>query len=139
MKELYEKHRAKIQYLLVGGWNTIFGYAVFVALYYATPRFTLHYEVVLILSQIINVTNAYILYKNFVFRSKGHFFQEYCRFCAFYWLSFVVNLVLLPLLVEWLHQDPMLSQGLLTLGTAVTSYFWHANYTFSLASKAGSR
>ena len=139
MKALYDKHGAKLQYLLVGVWNTMFGYGVFVALYYWTARFNLHYEAVLILSQIINVTSAYILYKKFVFRTKGNFFQEYCRFCTFYWLSFAANLVLLPFLVEVLRQEPMLSQGLLIAGTAMASYFWHTNYTFTLVSKTGSR
>jgi len=139
MRELYKKHGAKLHYLLIGIWNTIFGYGVFVALYYWTARFNIHYEVVLVLSQIISVTNAYILYKKFVFRTKGNFVQEYFRFCTFYWLSFMTNIFLLPLLVEVLRQDPMLSQGLLTLGTAAMSYFWHANYTFAFVSKAGLR
>jgi putative flippase GtrA len=139
VKALYEKHGAKLQYLLVGVWNTIFGYGVFVALYYATAGVNIHYEVVLILSQVISVTNAYILYKKFVFRTKGNVVQEYFRFCTFYWLSFMANLLLLPVLVEVLHQDPMMGQGILTLITAAMSYLWHANYTFAFASKAGLR
>lgn len=138
MKELYEKHGTKLHYLLVGGWNTIFGYGVFVGLYYVTAPLSIHYEVVLVFSQIINVTSAYLLYKRFVFRTKGHYFQEYCRFWAFYWLSLLANVVLLPLLVEFLHQDLILSQGLLIVASAVTSYFWHANHTFSFVGKAGS-
>ncbi|WP_447984329.1 GtrA family protein [Nitrospira sp. Nam74] len=137
MKALYEKHGVKLHYLLVGGWNTIFGYGVFVVLHYATVPLHIHYEVVLILSQIISVTSAYLLYKKFVFRTKGHYFQEYCRFWAFYWLSLLANVVLLPLLVEVLHQDLILSQALLIVLSAVTSYFWHANHTFSFARKAG--
>ena len=139
MKELYEKHGAKLHYLLVGGWNTVFGYGVFVALYYATAPLNFHYEFVLILCQIISVTNAYILYKKLVFKTKGNVVREYFRFCTFYWLSFIANLVLLPVLVEGLHQDPMMSQGILTLGTAAMSYLWHAHYTFALASKGGLR
>jgi putative flippase GtrA len=138
VKALYEKHVAKLQYLLIGAWNTIFGYGVFVLLYYATAGVNIHYEVVLILSQVISVTNAYILYKRFVFKTRGNFFQEYFRFCTFYSLSVLANLVFLPLLVEVLHQDPMLSQGALTVATAVTSYFWHANHTFSFGGKAQS-
>ena len=136
MKELYEKHGTKLHYLLVGGWNTIFGYGVFVGLYYATAGLNIHYEVVLVLSQIISVTNAYILYKRLVFRTRGNVVQEYFRFCTFYWLSFLANLLLLPVLVEVLHQDAMMSQGILTLGTAAMSYLWHANYTFAFVSKA---
>ena len=137
MKALYVKHGVKLHYLLVGGWNTIFGYGVFVALHYVTAPIHIHYEVVLILSQIISVTSAYLLYKKFVFRTKGHYFQEYCRFWAFYWLSLLANVMLLPLLVEVLHQDLILSQALLIVVSAATSYFWHAHHTFSFARKAG--
>jgi putative flippase GtrA len=139
VKVLYGKHAAKLQYLFVGVWNTLFGYGAFVALYYATAGLNIHYEVLLVLSQIISVTNAYILYKTLVFKTKGNVVREYVRFCTFYWLSFIANLLLLPVLVEGLHQGPMMSQGILTLGTAAMSYLWHAHYTFGFASKAGLR
>jgi putative flippase GtrA len=139
VRELYEKHWAKVHYLLVGGWNTFFGYSVFITLYYVTASFNVHYEVVLVLSQIINVTSAYLFYKKFVFKTKGNYFQEYFRFWQFYWLSLVVNLVSLPVLVELLHLNLILSQGLLTVATGVSSYFWHTNHTFSLANRVGSR
>ena len=136
MKQLYLKHAQKLHYLLIGGWNTVFGYGVFIALYYGTARFNIHYVVVLVLSQVINVTSAYFLYKRFVFKTKGNLIREYCRFCTFYWLSFAANLILLPASVELLGLNPVISQGLLIVVTAVTSYLWHANYTFNPASKA---
>ena len=136
MKQLYIKHAQKLHYLLIGGWNTVFGYGVFIALYYGTARFNIHYVVVLVLSQVINVTSAYFLYKRFVFKTKGNLIREYCRFCTFYWLSFAANLILLPASVELLGLNPVISQGLLIVVTAVTSYLWHANYTFNPASKA---
>lgn len=139
MRELYEKHAAKLHYLLVGGWNTFFGYSVFVTLYYVTAPLHVHYEVVLVLSQIINVTSAYLFYKKFVFKTKGNYFQEYFRFWQFYWLSLVANIVSLPVLVELLHLNLILSQGLLTVATGVSSYFWHTNHTFSLTNRVGSR
>ena len=136
MKQLYLKHAQKLHYLLIGGWNTVFGYGVFIALYYGTARFNIHYVVVLVLSQVINVTSAYFLYKRFVFKTKGNIIREYCRFCTFYWLSFAANLILLPASVELFGLNPVISQGLLIAVTAVTSYLWHANYTFNPASKA---
>lgn len=131
MRKLYERHSQKLQYLMIGGWNTVFGYAVFTALYYGTARFHLHYVFLLLLSQVINVTSAYLVYKRFVFKTKGNLIREYCRFCMFYWLSFAANLILLPALVELFGLDPVISQGLFILVTAVTSYLWHVHYTFS--------
>ncbi len=132
MKQLYLRHAQKLHYLLIGGWNTVFGYGVFIALYYGTAHFNIHYVVVLVLSQVINVTSAYFLYKRFVFKTKGNLIREYCRFCTFYWLSFAANLILLPASVELLGLNPVISQGLLIVVTAVTSYLWHARYTFRL-------
>ncbi len=130
MKRLYAKHAQKLQYFLIGGWNTVFGYGVFIALYYGTAPFHIHYVILLLLSQVINVTSAYLVYKRFVFKTKGNLIREYCRFCTFYWLSFAANLILLPALVELLGLNPVIGQGLLIIVTAVTSYLWHAHYTF---------
>ncbi|MEO7860821.1 MAG: GtrA family protein [Nitrospirales bacterium] len=132
MKKLYARHSQKIQYLLIGGWNTVFGYGVFTALYYyGTARFNLHYIIPLLLSHAISVTSAYLIYKRFVFKTKGNFIREYCRFCTFYWFSLAANLILLPALVEVAGMNPIISQGLLIIVAAVTSYLWHAHYTFS--------
>jgi len=132
VKKLYARHSQKIQYLLIGGWNTAFGYAVFTALYYyGTARFHLHYVIPLLLSHVISVTSAYLVYKRFVFKTKGNLIREYCRFCTFYWFSLAANLILLPALVELFGLDPVISQGLFIIVAAVTSYLWHAHYTFS--------
>jgi putative flippase GtrA len=132
VKQLYRRHAQKLQYLLIGGWNTVSGYGVFIAIFYGTARFNLHYVVVLLLSQIINVTSAYLLYKKFVFKTSGNYLQEYFRFWTFYWVSLLGNFMLLPLLVELLWFNPVVAQGFLTITTAMISYFWHANYTFGL-------
>ena len=132
MKKLYARHSQKLQYLLIGGLNTVFGYAVFTALYYyGTARFHFHYVIPLLLSHVISVTSAYLIYKRFVFKTKGNFIREYWRFCTFYWFSLAANLILLPALVELVGLDPIISQGLLIVVAAVTSYLWHAHYTFS--------
>ena len=132
MKQLYARHSQKLQYLLIGGWNTVFGYAVFTALYYyGTTRFHLHYVIPLLLSHLISVTSAYLVYKRFVFKTKGNFIREYWRFCTFYWFSLAANLILLPALVELCGMNPVISQGLFIIVAAVTSYLWHAHYTFS--------
>lgn len=132
MKQLYARHSQKLQYFLVGGWNTVFGYAVFAALYYyGSARFHLHYVIPLLLSHVISVTGAYLAYKRFVFKTNGNFIREYYRFCTFYWFSLAANLVLLPALVEFFKLDPVVSQGLFIIVAAVTSYLWHSCYTFS--------
>lgn len=132
MKKLYARHSQKVQYLLIGGWNTVFGYAAFTILYYyGTVRFQLHYIIPLLLSHIVSVTSAYFAYKRFVFKTKGNFAKEYYRFCTFYWFALAANLIILPALVGLLGLDPVISQGLFTIAAAGSSYCWHTYYSFS--------
>jgi len=132
VKRFYAQHNKKIKYLLVGGWNTVFGYAIFIALYYLTTLLSLHYLIALTLSQIISITVAYIANKLFVFKTKGNIIREYLRFCTFYSLSFLVNIILLPLFVEIFQFNLIITQGAITVGIIVMSFFWHNNITFSI-------
>ena len=95
MKHFYKKHQEKIDYLLVGGWNTIFGYLVFVLLYYLFSS-KIHYILLFILSNILSITNAYIGNKVFVFKTQGNYIREYLRFYVVYGGAMMLNCVLLP-------------------------------------------
>ena len=129
MKQLIKKHEEKVRYLIVGGWNTVFGYAAFAALYFLLRNF-LHYTFVLVISYIFGITNAYICYKFFVFKTKGNYLREYLRFYLIYGIAFIINLALLPIAVEFLKLSPLLSQGGIVFFTVAISYFGHKNFSF---------
>lgn len=129
MKQLIIKHEEKIRYLIIGGWNTLFGYGVFSGLYFWLSG-SIHYLVILSLSYIISITNTYIGYKLFVFRTKGDILREYFRFYLVYGVSFLVNLASLPVLLEILHLNMYVAQALITLLTVIGSYVLHKNFSF---------
>lgn len=129
MKRVIKKHQEKVKYLIVGGWNTIFGYASFTALYFLLRNF-LHYTLVLVISYIIGITNGYIGYKFFVFKTKGNYLREYFRFYLVYGVAFIINLALLPVAVEFLKLNPVLSQGGIIFFTAIIGYLGHKNFSF---------
>jgi len=132
MKQLLIRHREKINYLAVGAWNTVFGYSLFVALYFLLGQ-NIHYLVLLIVSNILSITNAYVGYKLFVFKTKGNYLQEYLRFYVVYGTALVLNFVLLPVCVEIFKVSPPLAQaGLLGLNI-IFSYLGHKNYSFGVA------
>lgn len=130
MKSLITKHRNKIEYLLVGGVNTVIGLSAFPALYFLTKSYKLHYMVVLAVSQILCVTIAFFTNKYFVFRTKGNYLSEYMKFSAFYSAYFVINLIVMPVLVEMAGMSPVKSQILISIGIIISSYFWHSKITF---------
>lgn len=129
MKQLFKKHEQKVRYLIVGGWNTVFSYASFTILYLLLRGF-LHYTIVLVINYVISITNAYICYKFFVFKTKGNHFREYFRFYLVYGIVFIINLALLPFAVEILKLNPVLSQGGIVFFAAIIGYLGHKNFSF---------
>ncbi len=129
---LVNLNKEKINYLLVGAWNTAFSYLAFAALYFLL-RTVLHYEVLLVVSSILSITNAYIAYKLFVFKTKGHYLREYSRFYVVYGGSLLMNLVLLPVFVVIFGLSPLAAQAGLSVFTVVFSYYGHRNFSFKPA------
>jgi putative flippase GtrA len=119
----------KIRYLVVGVWNTVFSYLSFAVLYFLfSPR--LHYLVLLAISNLMSITNAYAGYKIFVFRTRGNYIREYFRFYVVYGAAIAINFVLLPVCVELLKIPPLVAAALLTAFTVASSYLGHKHFSF---------
>lgn len=131
MRKITGQHREMINYLLVGGWNTVFGYLAFLALYYLLSA-RMHYMILLVISGILSITNAYVGYKVFVFRTKGNYLKEYLRFYIVYGGAMALNFVLLPVAVEIFRLSPPIAQGGLTFINVIFSYFGHKNFSFKV-------
>lgn len=124
------ENKKKVRYLAVGLWNTVFPYIVFGLLYYLSDA-QLHYMIILLVSQVLGLTNAYIGYKFFVFKTKGNIVREYLRFYAVYGTTFIVNLVLISLFVEVLGINPVISQGIIGIIVVIMAYIGHDRFSFS--------
>jgi len=116
-------------YLLVGGWNTVFGMGVYAALYYGLGT-RVHYLVLLIPSNILAITNAYVCYKLFVFKTRGHVLREYFRCYVVYGGMMVLGAALLFALVKGLKLSPVVANCVCIAATTVVSYLAHRTYSF---------
>ena len=121
----------KIRYLVAGAYNTIFGYASFVALYAFFPS-TLHYLYILLLSHAVSVTNAYFSYRLLVFREAEDGWMPFVRFNAVYVFALGFNMVALPVLVEYIDIRVLAAQALVVMLTVVGSYLLHRRFTFKI-------
>jgi len=130
MNKLHNKHGRKIRYVITGTWNTLFSYLAFVLIYLLAKPYGLHITIILIFSQIFGLTNAYITYKLFVFKTKGNYVKEYLRFYLVYGFSFVVNLILIHLFVDVMQFNPIISQAVIACIVVVLSYIGHNNFSF---------
>ena len=132
-----ESHYVKSRFVVVGIWNTIFGYGVFCLLETLfTQLFSSKfagYMVAMVLAQILAVTNAFIWHKYITFKSKVKgkaIIAEYFRFSATYVVTFVLGLVLLPAFVEIMHMTPKIAAAIITLICMVFSYLGHSKFSF---------
>lgn len=130
LKSLLSRHRQKIYFLLVGGLNTAFGLAAYPLIYWLTRPLNIGYLWVLGMSQLICVTFAFFTNKNMVFKTKGNHMAEFRKFISFHASIFALNLLLLPVLVEWLSMPPVIGQTLFSIIIITSSYFWYSRVTF---------
>lgn len=122
-------HGEKVQYLVVGVFNTVVGYAVWAALYGLLSHRT-SYATILIVAYAIAIANAYVWYRFVVFRSHASIWPELPRFSTVYLATMAVNLVVFPIAVRWLPWNAYAIQALFTLGVVAASYTAHRSISF---------
>jgi putative flippase GtrA len=135
---LLKRHEQQVRYLLVGGWNTLFGYGVYALLYWLLRRH-MSYVLILVPANVIAITQNYFGYKFVVFRTHGNYLREYFKTYLVYGAAFVVNLGLLPLLHEVAGLPVLVAQAVAMAVTVVLSYFFYKYFAFRPADGAGER
>lgn len=132
----YFRRREQILYLLVGGWNTVFGYGVWASLQFLLGEH-LHYLIVVLIAWPIAVLNAYLGYRFVVFRSRGPITRELPRFASVYVATLVVNLALLPIALNALSFNIYVIQAVFTGVVVVFSYLAHKFFSFGGRARSG--
>jgi putative flippase GtrA len=130
------RYREPIAYVIVGAWNTLFGYGVFALLYYLLHDHV-HVDVVLVMSYALSIANAYVGYRFVVFRSTGSMKRELPRFTAVYLVTLAANLVVLPVALRLLPWNAYVVQGLFTFVIVVLSYLGHKHFSFKTRTPGG--
>ncbi|MGA2729649.1 MAG: GtrA family protein [Terracidiphilus sp.] len=137
----FESHKSLPQfarYILVGGFNTAFGYGVFAILNWSlTGLGTYSYMYAAALANFIAITVAFLGYKWFVFRTRGNYLREWIRCLGVYGSSALIGLVGLPILVPILRphlRNPGLASyiaaAIMTIVTVLFSFVGHKNISF---------
>lgn len=127
-------HHDKLRFLVVGAWNTVFGYLAFVGLYLVLDR---RYMIAAVAGHALAVSQAFLSHRYVTFQSRGGMFQEFLRFNLTYLGSLVLGLAGLPVLVEIFRVPPLLAQAGLILVTMLGSYLLHRGFTFKDRSGPG--
>ncbi len=126
------------RYLLVGGFNTVFGYSLFALINWLSRGMgSYNYIFAAVVSNLIAITVAFLGYKWFVFRTRGNYLVEWIRCMGVYGSSMAFGLVALPVLVTILRrylqkpeQAPYIAGAILTLATVLFSFVGHKKISF---------
>lgn len=129
---LYRENRAEFyriaRYLVVGGWNTLFGIGIYwiLILVFGEEK----YLWLLIPGNVLAITNAFLCYKYIVFRTRGDGWREYFRCYVVYGASMLFGAAGMWFLVAFGRLHPVPANILLTFLTVIFSYIGHRFYSF---------
>lgn len=132
----------RVAFLLVGATNTGVGFLLFVFFDLTVGQWldvavneTIGSLGVLFCSHVIGVLFAFVLYRKFVFKVKGHVWRDLARFESVYLVSIGINAVVLPILVN-LGWNRILAQLSILIVTTLISYFGHKGFSFKRPAEA---
>lgn len=126
------------RYLLVGGFNTVFGYGVFALCNWSTQRLgSYNYILAWFFANMITISVAFLGYKWFVFRTRGNYLVEYLRCFGVYGTSMIVSFTGLTILVTLLRHSlhnperaPYIAAAVMAIVTVAISFLGHRNISF---------
>jgi putative flippase GtrA len=126
------------RYLLVGVWNTLFGYGSFAFFTkILSPMIPHSYIAASVISSLLNISVSYLGYKFFVFKTKGNYLREWLRCVGVYSGGILFGVLALPILVVIIRRNtrffaeaPYLAGALLTALMVVYSFVGHKKFSF---------
>jgi putative flippase GtrA len=127
-----------VRYLLVGAWNTLFGYGSFAALTAVLSPIMPHgYIAASVISSLLNISVSYLGYKWLVFKTRGNYLSEWIRCVGVYSGGIIFSVLTLPVLVllirrntRFTTQAPYIAGALLTVFMVVYSFLGHKKFSF---------
>ena len=125
------RRRQFIRYLLTGGVNTAFSYAVYVAFTWFLSGYVRGaYMIAAVFGNVLTISFSYLNYKFFVFKTRGNYLREYLRAYLVYGGVALLGLALLPFLVEIVGINPYLAPLVIIPVTVLCSFLGHKHFSF---------
>lgn len=129
----------RVAFLIIGGVNTLIGFGLFVLFELVFGHAVdsaigpiLGSLVALVCAHIIGVLLAFVLYRRFVFKVRGHVLRDLARFESVYLVAIGFNAIALPTLVG-LGAARIPAQAAIVLVSTAISYLGHRFFSFHRA------
>ena len=132
------KSKTEIRFLLVGAWNTLFGYLIFLLFLFLLEKIFNNerqiYSLSIAFSHLISVINSFLFHKVVTFLSKQKGLEivyEFRRFFNSYIITFLLNLSLISIQVEFLSLNPKIAGAISLPIVTVVTFFLLSKYAFN--------
>jgi putative flippase GtrA len=125
----WPRHREKLMYLIVGGWNSIFAYGCFSILYYSLNE-RLAPSAILVIAYAVSSVNGYLTFRHFVFGPVRQPLVEYVRYQTVYLPILAVNMLVLPVALTYTSLNAYAIQALFAVFAIVASYLGNKYFAF---------
>lgn len=126
--------REPVRFLVVGGWNFVFGLAAFSVPYHflcgCWPDW-----LIAVLAAVLGITMSFLTHRYLTFRSRGCWWREYLRFYVVYGTQSLLTIALIWLFVTRLGMNGHIVNFVICLVLTVVSYFAHKFYSFRKAER----
>ncbi|HDQ26278.1 MAG TPA: GtrA family protein [bacterium] len=128
LQKILQKKEAR--FIIVGGFNTVLTYIIYVALIYCG----IHHLVSMAVVYVIGIVNGYIWNRVFTFKSREKPAGEFVRYAAVYVAVFFIGLAALYLMVDRAGMNPYAAGAVNVAVITVISWLGHRYYTFKASS-----
>ncbi len=118
----------KIRFLFIGCVNAGISYII-----YALSLFVLgesNYQICVALQWGISSVFSYLNQKFFVFCTKGNYLREYLKCCATWFVSYLINVVILELLMKFVLKNAYIAQFISIFLVSVVTYVLFKYFAF---------
>lgn len=131
MKELFQKYKEVISYLVFGVATTVVNIVIF---FVCKDILGIDYKISNAIGWFLSVLFAFFTNKYFVFASVNKDLGSFIReMLLFYWyriLSFVVDMALMILLIEVIHASDFWAKMVTQVAVVVLNYFFSKFFIF---------
>ena len=108
-----------MRFVLVGGWNTLFSYALYVLILWFMD--SLYPQTALFISFVLSTFQSYITQKIFVFHTKGNYIKEYSKCLGAWCINYFLNAFLLSVFLH-VKVNPYIGQLWATIIITISNY-----------------
>jgi putative flippase GtrA len=119
----------RVRYLATGGITAVVYYAIFSAGWLLLDG-RIPYLLMAVIANMATAVLTYPIYRVAVFRASGPWLSGFARFYAVFVWGLVFSLGGLPLLVEVLHVNVLVSQAIILVASPLINYQLHKLWAF---------